>query len=93
MEALTQHIAHEVQRPQILRLPQVCQVTGVCRSMIYQLEAARRIPNRVKLGLRAVGWIENGEWTDSIAEYSATFFELVLVDFAASVPLLQNIER
>ena len=38
---------------------QVCQVTGLCRSMIYQLEAERRFPNRVKLGLRAVGWIEN----------------------------------
>ena len=43
---------------QILRLPQVCKVTGLGRSMIYQLEAERRFPSRVRIGLRAVGWIE-----------------------------------
>ncbi len=49
---------------QVLRLPQVCKVTGLCRSMIYQLEAERRFPSRIKLGLRAVGWIEGEvqEW-------------------------------
>jgi prophage regulatory protein len=49
---------------QVLRLPQVCKVTGLCRSMIYQLEAERRFPCRIKLGLRAVGWIEGEvqEW-------------------------------
>jgi prophage regulatory protein len=26
--------------------------------MIYQLEAERRFPCRIKIGLRAVGWIE-----------------------------------
>jgi prophage regulatory protein len=41
-----------------------CKVTGLCRSMIYQLEAERRFPCRIKLGLRAVGWIEGEvqEW-------------------------------
>lgn len=43
---------------QILRLPQVCRVTGLCRSMIYQLEAERRFPRRIKIGTRAVGWVE-----------------------------------
>lgn len=43
---------------QILRLPQVCKVTGLGRSMIYQLEAERRFPSRVRIGQRAVGWIE-----------------------------------
>lgn len=47
-----------IARLQVLRLPQVCQVTGLCRSMVYQLEAERRFPSRIKLGLRAVGWIE-----------------------------------
>ena len=42
----------------LLRLPQVCQVTGFQRSMIYQLEADRRFPRRIKIGVRAVGWIE-----------------------------------
>jgi prophage regulatory protein len=40
----------------ILRLPQVCEVTGLCRSMIYQLEADLKFPQRVKIGVRAVGW-------------------------------------
>jgi len=43
----------------ILRLPQVCKVTGLGRSMIYQLEAERRFPTRVRIGLRAVGWVES----------------------------------
>ncbi len=43
----------------ILRLPQVCEVTGLCRSMIYQMEADLRFPRRVKIGTRAVGWLEN----------------------------------
>jgi len=44
---------------QILRLPQVCKVTGLGRSMIYQLEAERRFPHRVRIGLRAVGWVDS----------------------------------
>lgn len=44
---------------QILRLPQVCKVTGLGRSMIYQLEVERRFPSRVRIGLRAVGWVES----------------------------------
>lgn len=43
----------------ILRLPQVCKVTSLGRSMIYQLEAERRFPTRVRIGLRAVGWVES----------------------------------
>ncbi len=43
---------------QVFRLPQVCAVTGLCRSMVYQLEAQRRFPRRIKIGLRAVGWLE-----------------------------------
>jgi prophage regulatory protein len=43
---------------QILRLPAVCQVTGLSRSMIYQLEAQRGFPARVRIAARAVGWIE-----------------------------------
>ena len=44
---------------QILRLPQVCRVTGLGRSMIYQLDAEQRFPHRVRIGLRAVGWGES----------------------------------
>jgi prophage regulatory protein len=42
----------------VLRLPQVCDLTGLCRSMIYQMEADERFPQRVKIGIRAVGWLE-----------------------------------
>ena len=42
----------------VLRLPQVRQATGLSRSMIYQLEAERRFPRRLKIGARAVGWVE-----------------------------------
>jgi prophage regulatory protein len=42
----------------VLRLPQVCGLTGLCRSMIYQMEADLRFPSRIKLGTRAVGWLE-----------------------------------
>ncbi|MEJ0039289.1 MAG: AlpA family transcriptional regulator [Gammaproteobacteria bacterium] len=48
----------------ILRLPQVCAMTGLGRSMIYQMEAERRFPPRVNIGVRAVGWVESEvqEW-------------------------------
>jgi prophage regulatory protein len=55
----------------ILRLPEVCALTGLGRSVIYQLQAEERIPQRVKLGARAVGWVEEEvqRWLgDRIAE-------------------------
>jgi prophage regulatory protein len=42
---------------QVLRLRQVIEVTGLCRSMIYQLEAEERFPSRIRIGTRAVGWL------------------------------------
>lgn len=51
---------------QVLRLPQVCALTGLCRSMIYRMEAEQRFPRRIKLGCRSVGWIE-GEVQDWIS--------------------------
>ena len=48
----------DTRRIQILRLPEVCKATGLGRSMVYQLEAARRFPARVRIGTRAVGWVE-----------------------------------
>src|SRR5262249_12605088 len=43
----------------VLRLPQVCKMTGLCRSSIYQMEADRLFPTRVKISARSVGWIES----------------------------------
>jgi prophage regulatory protein len=42
-----------------LRLKQVSQLTGLGRSMIYQMQAEGRFPQRIKLGERAVGWLES----------------------------------
>ena len=42
-----------------LRLRQVSQFTGLGRSMIYQMQAEGRFPQRIKLGERAVGWLES----------------------------------
>ncbi len=55
--------------PRILRLPQVCAITGLGRSIIYQMQAERRFPQRIKLTERAVGWIEDEviEWLDNRA--------------------------
>ena len=52
---------------QILRLPQVLRRTGLCRSLIYQLEAEDLFPKRVRLTQRTVGWIE-GEIDHWVAE-------------------------
>ena len=42
----------------ILRLPQVCKMTGLGKTLIYELEVAERFPKRIKIGIRAVGWLE-----------------------------------
>lgn len=44
---------------QILRLAQVCRMTGLSRSLVYQMEAEDRFPKRIHLTERAVGWIED----------------------------------
>jgi predicted DNA-binding transcriptional regulator AlpA len=48
----------DARKIQILRLPEVCKSTGLGRSMVYQLEAERRFPARIRIGERAVGWVE-----------------------------------
>ena len=42
-----------------LRLRQVSELTGLGRSMIYQMQVEGRFPKRIKLGERAVGWLES----------------------------------
>jgi len=39
-----------------LRLPQVMERTGLCRSAVYAMEG---FPKPVKLGGRAVAWVES----------------------------------
>ena len=55
MEIPSVHILRDIH---IFRLPAVCRATGLSRSMLYQLETSSQFPRRVKIGARAVGWIE-----------------------------------
>jgi prophage regulatory protein len=42
----------------LLRLPEVCKVTGLSRAMIYRLQASQRFPQGVKITAHATGWVE-----------------------------------
>lgn len=42
-----------------LRLPSVCERTGLSRTQIYRLEAAGKFPRRVKLALSTSAWVES----------------------------------
>jgi len=56
---LDQKSSETPERLRMLRLPQVCKETGLCRSSIYKLESERRFPSRIRLSGRAVAWIEH----------------------------------
>ena len=43
----------------VLRLPRVQARTGLSRSSIYMRVANRSFPQPVRLGARAIGWIES----------------------------------
>ncbi len=51
----------------ILRLPKVIEATGLDRSTIYEAMSAGTFPRPVKLGARAVGWMESDvtAWLDA----------------------------
>ena len=42
----------------VLRLPDVCKVTGLRRAMIYRLQSQQRFPHSISITDHAVGWIE-----------------------------------
>jgi prophage regulatory protein len=42
----------------MLRLPEVCRITGLGRAMIYRLQAGNRFPRSVKITDFAVGWVD-----------------------------------
>ena len=48
----------------VLRLPEVIEITGLGRSTIYAKVSRRDFPSPIKLGERAVGWIDSDvyEW-------------------------------
>ena len=43
----------------IIKLPEVCRRVGLTRSPIYAGIKAGTFPRPVKLGIRAVGWLES----------------------------------
>jgi len=43
----------------LIRLKEVMQTTGLCRSSIYQYISEDRFPANVSLGGRAVAWVES----------------------------------
>jgi prophage regulatory protein len=51
----------------ILRLPQVKIKVGLSRSSIYCAVAEKRFPQPVRLGARAVGWLESevDDWVNN----------------------------
>ena len=56
----------------ILRLPQVKIKVGLSRSSIYSAVTEKRFPKPVRLGARAVGWLESevDEWVNKQVELS-----------------------
>jgi prophage regulatory protein len=41
-----------------LRLPAVCEMSGLSRSQIYRLQSAGQFPQGIKLGQSAIAWLE-----------------------------------
>ena len=56
-----------LENPSLLRLKAVIELTGLCRSNIYRLEAEGAFPARVKLSERASAWRsdEVNQWINS----------------------------
>lgn len=53
--------------PLLVRMPTVMRLTGLGRSTIYRMVAARKFPSPVRLGPRAVAWRQSDldEWSES----------------------------
>lgn len=53
-----QHIAHTASATQIkiLRVKDVCELTGFSRQWIYELIRREEFPKPSRIGIRAVGW-------------------------------------
>ncbi|MBS0377144.1 MAG: AlpA family phage regulatory protein [Proteobacteria bacterium] len=43
----------------ILRLAEVIKITGLRKTLVYELQAAGTFPMKVQLTPRSVGWVEN----------------------------------
>jgi prophage regulatory protein len=58
----------------MLRLPEVIEMTGLSRMTIYRYEAKGEFPKRRRLGVNAVGWLEDevNQWMQSRPSASVT---------------------
>lgn len=68
-----------------LRLPAVCEMSGLSRSQIYRLQAAGQFPQGVKLGQSAIAWLEAeiAQWqADRIAASRQTGSTVTAVEIA-----------
>ena len=56
----------------LIRLPEVLKRTGFGKAWIYRLISEGRFPAPVKIGVRAVGFVESevDEWIQSVIETS-----------------------
>lgn len=54
----------------LLRLPEVIQKTGMKKSWIYKLIGENKFPRQIKLGDRAVAWLESDvdKWIEQQVE-------------------------
>ncbi|MBU3020254.1 AlpA family transcriptional regulator [Alteromonas sp. McT4-15] len=58
---------HPARQQRILRLPEVKAKTGFGRSTIYALMASGEFPRSIRIGARAVGWLESDidQWIET----------------------------
>ena len=54
------------ERKRFIRLPEVLKRTGLCKAWIYKLISQDRFPEPIKLGERAIAFIESeiDEWIE-----------------------------
>ncbi len=52
------HTSHQ-HNDRFIRLPEVKELTGLCRTHVYALSKRGKFPRAVRLGGRAVGWVES----------------------------------
>lgn len=60
------------ERKRFIRLPEVLKRTGLCKAWIYKLISQDRFPEPIKLGERAIAFVESeiDEWIDQMIDLS-----------------------
>ena len=57
----------DVEHKRIMRLPEVLRLTGLSKSLVYEMVGEDRFPQQVKVGKRARGWRARdvADWLES----------------------------